>query len=60
MSGEGDVWLGDAARAFAALHPTDDATRAAIAVLLGLSVSAPAANRCGLRWVTAGGAARQR
>jgi hypothetical protein len=43
MSSEGDVWLGDAARAFAALHPTDDATRAAIAGLLGLSVSAPPA-----------------
>ena len=42
MSSEADVWLGDAARAFAALRPADDATRATIAGLLGLSVSAPA------------------
>jgi len=37
LSREADTWLADAARAFAALRPGDDATRAAIARLLGLA-----------------------
>jgi hypothetical protein len=37
MSLDGDIWVGDLARAFAVLSPEDDASRTAIARLLGLT-----------------------
>jgi hypothetical protein len=39
MGSNADIWLGDAARAFIALRPKDDAARAAIARLLGMAAS---------------------
>jgi hypothetical protein len=41
MSSDTGIWLGDAARAFAALHPADIATRDTIASLLGLATRRP-------------------
>jgi hypothetical protein len=50
MSLDGDIWAGDLARAFAVLRPEDDASRTAIARLLGLTtrLAEPASADAGL------------